>query len=112
MKEERLADASRSSFALFLLCAGRNRSILGFQLRQARCADPSALKKEDLVCIVTEDTSGLVFLQDNTITINEHFERILGVQFHARAKLLRDQNTAKLIDLFYESGRFHKITSF
>ena len=83
------------------------RSVLRLQSRKAGGADAASLEEDDLVGIVAENAGGLILLQDDAISVNEHFECVSRIKLHAGAELLRDQNASELVDLFYKSGRFH-----
>ena len=90
----------------------RPKSILRLQLRQTIRTDAATLEEYDFVRISTENASGLVLLQNNTVFIHENFKCVLAVDFKAGTYLLGDQDASEFINSFYKSGRFHSKSPF
>lgn len=76
-------------------------------LVDAFTADALFAEVYDVVCIVAKFAGRMVLLQNDAVIIGEDLKRILFVDVHDLAQRLGKHDAAQLVNLAYDSGRFH-----
>ena len=69
-------------------------------------ADVLAFKIDDIFGVITENAGGLILLQDDGGTIHVDLQGVFLRDVQGAAQLDRQHDTAQLIDLPHNTGRF------
>ncbi len=79
------------------------KSIFGFQISKALCADTLTVVVNDIVGVAAENACGIIFLKNNSFVVHEDLHRILDVEVKHFAELHRKHDSAKFIDFAYDT---------
>ena len=60
------------------------------------------------VCVATaKNTVGSVFSQNYFVSVERNFDRVVAVDIECGSHFFRHNKSAKLVNIAYDSGRFH-----
>ena len=79
----------------------------GSELFHTLLADVVSLVCHNVVHAVAENAGRLIFLQDNTVSVDKNLERILVVDVKCFAQFRRNDDTAKIVNGTDDSCGFH-----
>lgn len=82
-----------------------------FQFSKTCAADVAALITYHITSLAAEYTFGLILFQYNTVSVHEDLQRRILIDIQFAAQFYRQNYTAQLINLAYNSGRFHSSMS-
>jgi hypothetical protein len=81
--------------------------ISGTHFSNAGRADVLTFEVDDFVRLAAKNTSGLILLEDDTVTVNINLQRILFTNAKCPAQLNRDYDATQLIDLTDNTRGLH-----
>ena len=87
-------------------------SLCLIQLCQAFEANILPLKNMTLLCASAENTPILVLFENDGCSVHINLQRILLCNIQRAAQLCRQNDSAELVNLSYDSGRFHTYSPF
>ena len=85
------------------------RSESALDLFQTAFADALFVEEYNVVRVFAKDATGLIFLQDDLILVNEDLEGGLVGDVESLAHTLGNYDTSEIVDLSYDADRFHNI---
>ena len=77
------------------------------ELIQTICADAFAVEEDNVVCIVAEDTSRMIFLKDDAIIVCKNFNGIFYLDVHGFSDFDRQNDSTQFINFSDHSCGFH-----
>ena len=96
------AHRSKSAVSLFFDCL-----YLFLQLLNAFGADILTLVVDDILGTVAENACRMIFVKNDIIPVYENLKCVSLRDIQSAAKLDRQHDPPELIDLSYNTGRFH-----
>lgn len=77
------------------------------KLSETSVADRLVMEDGEILIALTEDTAGVVFLENDHIALGEDFHRVVLIKIVCLADFLGDHGSAERVDLFDDSCGFH-----
>ena len=88
------------------------RSESALDLFQTTFADALFVEEYYVIRVFAKDATGLIFLQDDLVLVDEDLKGGLVGNVEGLAHALGNYDTPEIVDLSYDADRFHNIISF